>query len=228
MEAGNNDTVITESAIESNPIEEKAVTDSLLEKPVTPTEPPHEIIEKDVVKSDSPSPELAKSLSSGALKTTTRIPSISPVDPNDNPPGSNSEDADAATKAEPESFRNEVFELKDLQEAWKEFASLRRKKGKAQEQHIFVQPYELMPDGFTITLELNNSLQTDILEEIRSDLVQYLRNKLENDSIILEAMLKKENGKKMLYTNKEKLDHMAEKNPLVNDLQNKLGLDPDY
>jgi len=91
-----------------------------------------------------------------------------------------------------------------------------------------VQPYKLAEDGSSIVIELNNSLQMDILEEIKSDLIHYLRNKLQNDNIIVTPKVSKENGKKMLYTNKEKLDHLAEKNPLVNELQKKLGLDPDY
>ena len=124
--------------------------------------------------------------------------------------------------------RTEKFSKDELGHAWKEFASFRRKNGKAQEQHIFVQPYDLEEDGSTISLELSNPLQEDILEEIKSDLVQFLRNKLENDSIMVETRLRKENGKKMLYTNREKLDHIADKNPVVKDLQKKLGLDPEY
>ena len=40
--------------------------------------------------------------------------------------------------------------------------------------------------------------------------------------------MKKENGKKLLYTNKEKFEHLAEKNSAVRQLQEKLGLDPDF
>lgn len=33
---------------------------------------------------------------------------------------------------------------------------------------------------------------------------------------------------KMIYTNKEKFEAMAEKNPLLNELRDKFGLDPDF
>jgi len=173
-------------------------------------------------------PDPPKKIVLGNLKSTTKIPRLSSFNGDAESLETDTNANDEDNKDEAISSRNQPFLIKDLQNVWKEFASLRRKKGKAQEQHIFVQPFILNPDGFTITLELNNSLQTDILEEIKSDLVQFLRNKLQNDLIVLESTLKKENGKKMLYTNQEKLNYMADKNPAVADLQNKLGLDPDY
>jgi DNA polymerase-3 subunit gamma/tau len=175
-----------------------------------------------------PSPELSQKLESGSLRRTTKIPSLTSLKGDIS--SSKSSEADTTDTEDPktEKSRNEPFELTDLEMAWKDFSSLRRKQGKAQEQHIFAQPYNLAEDGTSIIIELNNSLQMDILEEIRSDLVLFLRNKLQNDTIMVIPKVTKENGKKMLYTNKEKLDHMAEKNPLVSELQEKLGLDPDF
>ena len=35
-------------------------------------------------------------------------------------------------------------------------------------------------------------------------------------------------SKKVAYTNKEKFDHLAEKNPVLNQLKEKFGLDADF
>jgi hypothetical protein len=182
-------------------------------------------IEAESIPIESEKPE---KIISETLRTTIKIPRFSSRDQEEESSDFNGDEISKQKDLEPEEFKMEPFQIADIQEAWKEFASVRRKTGKAQEQHIFVQPYQLNEDGITLTLDLNNSLQMDILEEIKSDLVQYLRNKLQNDMIQLEVKLQKENNKKMLYTNQEKFNHMVEKNPLVADLQNKLGLDPDY
>lgn len=192
------------------------------------SEPEKKSEEPEEIDTPEPSPELSKKLESGSLKKTTKIPSLTSIEGDTTPLKSQDDEKDNSEEEENNKSRNEPFEVTDLEAAWKEFSSVRRKKGKAQEQNIFVQPYKLDDDGSSIVIELNNSLQMDILEEIRSDLVQYLRNKLQNDNIMVTPKVSKENGKKMLYTNKEKLNHLAEKNPLVNEIQKKLGLDPDY
>ena len=169
---------------------------------------------------------MTKKIESGSLRKTTRIPSLGAI--NGDVEEKNDENGDSSSETATSETREKRFTDKDLEAVWKEFGSIRRKQGKAQEQHIFVQPYKLDENTSLITIELNNSLQQDILNEIRGDFVQYLRNKLENDHIQLQVKLQKDNGKKLLYTNKEKYDHLAEKNPAVQHLQKKLGLDPDF
>ena len=41
-------------------------------------------------------------------------------------------------------------------------------------------------------------------------------------------MQDQQQSKKIAYTNKEKFEHLAEKNPLLKELKEKLGLDPDF
>jgi len=40
--------------------------------------------------------------------------------------------------------------------------------------------------------------------------------------------MKESDKKKIAYTNKEKFDLLAEKNPLLKELKERLGLDPDF
>jgi len=58
--------------------------------------------------------------------------------------------------------------------------------------------------------------------------MEYLRNELHNDNLSLETEIIKQDEKKMIYTNKEKLDHLIEKNPELRNLKDNLGLDIDF
>lgn len=76
---------------------------------------------------------------------------------------------------------------------------------------------------------MHNHFQETLLDEIRLELLTFLRDRLGNDSIQLGGEIKAvADDKKMLYTNKEKFDHLIEKNPLVKELKDKLGLDTDF
>lgn len=78
-------------------------------------------------------------------------------------------------------------------------------------------------------IQLHNHFQETLLDEIRLELLTFLRDRLGNDSIQLGGEIKAvADDKKMLYTNKEKFDHLIEKNPLVKELKDKLGLDTDF
>lgn len=64
---------------------------------------------------------------------------------------------------------------------------------------------------------------------MKLDLLTFLREKLGNDTIQLGGEIKTvAAGKKVLYTNREKLDHLMEKNPVVKELKDKFGLDTDF
>ncbi|HET9054934.1 MAG TPA: hypothetical protein VFM90_12205, partial [Cyclobacteriaceae bacterium] len=88
--------------------------------------------------------------------------------------------------------------------------------------------YHLLSQGFSfrdnkVIIQLHNHFQETLLDEIRLDLLTFLRERLSNDSIQLSGEIKTaaDTGKKMLYTNKEKFDHLMEKNPLVKELKDK-------
>lgn len=88
------------------------------------------------------------------------------------------------------------------------------------------QPISIEND--TITIVLSNILLADMLDSFKVDLMEWLRDKLENDYISIATVIKEEERGRMLYTNREKFDHMVTKNPSLKKLQEKLGLDPDY
>jgi len=91
--------------------------------------------------------------------------------------------------------------------------------------NILSQEFELK--GNEITLYLTNPIQVDILNDFRSELMDHLREKLNNDFIKLNTQVMEQDDKKMIYTNKEKFKHLADKNKQLKLLQERLGLDPD-
>jgi hypothetical protein len=94
------------------------------------------------------------------------------------------------------------------------------------EYYLLSQPIDIQ-DG-KITVHLHNPIQETLLNTIKSDLLTYLREKLSNNSILLFGELKEADEKKIVYTNREKFEHLAEKNPKLKDLKDRLGLDTDF
>jgi len=124
------------------------------------------------------------------------------------------------------SVRKQPFNKDELENAWQEFK--KQRENKAQELNVLNQPYSISEDKKNITIQLSNSVQLDILSDIRSDLMIHLKSRLENDTIQIEGVVNQEEMKEMLYTSQEKLKYLAKINPLVKTLQEKLGLDPDF
>lgn len=83
-------------------------------------------------------------------------------------------------------------------------------------------------DGNKITIPLENPVEEPLLQNIRTQLTAYLRDKLNNNSISVIGVMQEFETKKVAYTNKEKFDQLAEKNPSLRELKERLGLDTDF
>jgi DNA polymerase-3 subunit gamma/tau len=112
----------------------------------------------------------------------------------------------------------------ELSEAWSKLAESRKDQAAT---------YQLLSRGFlregnTLVIHLNNPVEEPLLQSMKTDLVSYLRESLGNNSLQLKSLMVEVAANKMFYTNKEKFDAMAAKNPLLKDLIDKFGLDPDF
>jgi len=107
---------------------------------------------------------------------------------------------------------------------WNDFAEL--KKTQVAEYHLLKQPFTFQNN--VINLTLTNPVEEPLLHTIKSDLLTYLRDNLNNSLIQLEYQFAQFETRRMAYTNKEKFDALVEKNPLLKKLQEKFGLDPDF
>lgn len=83
-------------------------------------------------------------------------------------------------------------------------------------------------EDYTIEIKLSNPLQEETLNAIKTEALVFLRDKLNNDAITINSVLNTEERKRRLYTTREKFDHLAEKHPLLLELKERLGLDPDF
>jgi DNA polymerase-3 subunit gamma/tau len=79
-----------------------------------------------------------------------------------------------------------------------------------------------------LIIELANPVEEPLLAGFRTDLTTFLREKVGNNTITVVGQLREIIIQKMAYTNKEKFEAMAEKNPVLLQLKEKFGLDPDF
>jgi DNA polymerase-3 subunit gamma/tau len=119
---------------------------------------------------------------------------------------------------------DEPFTEESLRRVWKEYAEQR--KSQVAEYHLLSQSFTLANN--LITLTLTNPVEETFLVAIKADLLGYLREKLNNNAIQLEGVLEHTEVKRKAYTNKEKFEFLAEKNPYLKQLHEKFGLDPDF
>jgi DNA polymerase-3 subunit gamma/tau len=103
----------------------------------------------------------------------------------------------------------------------------------AEQRKIYQAEYQLLSQEYElkekqITVSLMHPVQETMLNNMRSELAGFLREQLKNNSLIVVGELKISDDKKMMYTARDKFEYMAEKNPWLNELKDRLGLDTDF
>lgn len=88
------------------------------------------------------------------------------------------------------------------------------------------QPYELQ--GKQIIVNLLSPVHETMLNAIKVELAGFLREKLRNSLIQVTGQLTVSDDKKVIYTNRDKFDYLVEKNPMLKELKDRLGLDTDF
>ncbi len=85
----------------------------------------------------------------------------------------------------------------------------------------------IVGENFRVELQVESKLLVDELQHEKVDLMNYLRTHLKNFQIILEPVLTEEIQVKKLYTSRDKYNHMAEKNPKLEEFRRIFNLDLD-
>lgn len=145
------------------------------------------------------------SLANGKSKTTEEQTQIAPAD---------------VTDAKPD----KAVSIDALKEAWNEFAEQR--KSQVGEYHLLKQDFQYADNQ--VIIHLSNHVEEPLLQAIKGPLTEFLRQKLSNNKINISSEIKEVESKKIAYTNKEKFDQLAEKNPILLELKERLGLDTDF
>lgn len=71
-------------------------------------------------------------------------------------------------------------------------------------------------------------MQEDVLNSIKPDLLEFIRNKINNSDIQLESEIAKDETVKLMYTSNDKFRYLSEKYPLLADMKKRFGLDTDF
>ncbi len=116
------------------------------------------------------------------------------------------------------------FTEEQLRSAWEEFAE-QRKKFQAEYQ-LLAQPY-IRQDNRVI-LHLLSPVQDTMLNNIKSELTTHLRERMKNTTILVVGELTETDDKKMMYTSRDKFEFLLERNPVLKELKERLGLDTDF
>lgn len=120
--------------------------------------------------------------------------------------------------------RTKPVNLEDLHHAWAQFSETKQED--RLEHKILCYPYTLA--NTTLTLTLENSMEESILQLFKEELLTFLKDRLENDSLSLVIQMSESNGEKRAFTNKEKFEEMAKKNPVLLEIQKQFLMDPDF
>lgn len=130
-------------------------------------------------------------------------------------------------EASPVSDKKEKdYSEEELQTAWKGFADERPNAGDT--ERLVLSKSVKKGENHSVIIMLGSQLEVSFLEKFDTDLVQYLRTKLENDHIVIRTEIAEIEEEKKLYTSTDIFDYMVKQNPDLKDLKDRLGLDFDY
>ena len=127
---------------------------------------------------------------------------------------------------EKETLLTKEYSKEDLDKVWQEFVNIKKEKGKDKEVMLLKDAYTL--ENNKVILKLSNEVLKYTFNNIKVELQGYLRANLKNNKVVLDSIVEEIENEDMMYTNKEKFEHLAKKHPALKELQQKLGLDPDY
>lgn len=215
----------------------KPATDSIQNQPaarptkeVTPPEvasPPSSSPKAQVKAPDTPASPTLKAAPTPRETTAAsslKIPSLKDLKqqlkPQETPPTPPKEEVIQAYQGEDQPFTEET-----LKAHWESFLQMLKQSDKMQAYSTLNQPFELKDQ--TIHLALNNPVQQSIVEDHRTALMSYLREKLQTNAIALETHLIEQKKTDVAYTNREKFEKLSQDNPALQSLQQQLDLELD-
>ncbi len=136
------------------------------------------------------------------------------------------EDKESDTPEIAVNLRSNSYTKEELDKIWAEFTAGFEAKSMHHEVLILKEPFRL--EDHKIIVNIPNEALESTFEKFRGDLLIHLRNSLKNDHISLTSEVVEIVREKMLYTDREKFEHLKKKYPALKDLQEKLGLDPEF
>ena len=87
----------------------------------------------------------------------------------------------------------------------------------------------IIRNGFVLKLSLNNKVQEEVFNEEKSNILDFLKTNLINNSIQFNIVIKEfEKQEIKAYSPEDKFKEMAEKNPIILEMKDQFDLELDY
>lgn len=116
----------------------------------------------------------------------------------------------------------EEFTMDDLKLKWDAF--LKRLDDRPNLQSTLSE-LPTLEENFQLVLEIENTIQEDLISSIKPELVSYLRIELKNSLIQLSTVITEKVKDRLIYSDAEKYDELLKKNSSLALLRQKFNLD---
>jgi len=120
------------------------------------------------------------------------------------------------------------FTEEQLRGKWKSFCYTIEKEGKTGLAATLTKHPVIIKDNFQLELVLDSKIQELELNSTKASLLDFSRKELNNYDIDLHDTIKESIVETKHLTNKDKFLQMVEKNPVLGELRERLGLDIEY
>lgn len=124
---------------------------------------------------------------------------------------------------------NKPFELEDISREWMRIANAYKANHDINKFVMMNRPIELV--GTVLHLKVENELQIQQFNEsIRMEVLNQLRTSLQHFGIDiqLDILIQEKSDKKVLYTQSDKYEFLAEKHPILAEMKQRMGLDYEF
>jgi DNA polymerase III subunit gamma/tau len=121
---------------------------------------------------------------------------------------------------------NKNFDSQEMIIVWNSFAE-KLKDDEPRTYFMLTSHLPILKENFLIEVNFQNELQEDIFKKIKPEILSFLKRNLLNNEINIEAKVLEEDSsnQKKLYTDSEKFNYLAEKNPDLAVFKQKFNLD---
>lgn len=108
---------------------------------------------------------------------------------------------------------------------WKEYLEIIKSEGRQKIYSSLSNKQLTLRENFVVELQLENEIQLSFFQEEKPELLRFMREKLNNFSLLFEIIITKGTQTLEPYSPQEKFEYMAKKNPYLLELKRKLDLD---
>jgi DNA polymerase-3 subunit gamma/tau len=111
-----------------------------------------------------------------------------------------------------------------LRKAWDDFIELR--KATTADLSMMKRGYTI--EGSILKLSLAGNVEDMLFQSLKTSLITFLRDRTGNSSLLIQTeIVEQPVGERKYHTLKEKFENLAEKNPVLKEMKERFGLDPD-